>query len=144
MIANGLDDKMHPLPLPPFRRTLRTLSLQELKRVCWRHDAICQNLARRIPMTRKETILPLPAEHGAVFHVAFLPGGRHVLTMSVHGLFSCWDIEEMPVSSHGSTAEKVVGKPLVSLETGLRPIMWNFHTTGDGQVLIAFYGSTRE
>lgn len=140
-MANVIHNTIHPLPLPPFG-TLHSLSLDDLKRVCRRHAAIHSNLSQAVPATRKETTLRLPLSHSAVFNVAFIPGGSHLLTMSTDGVFSCWDVEHEQECPGEETQGKVVGKLLASFETEVRPTMWNFHVAG-GKVLVALYGTTR-
>lgn len=141
MIANVIDRTIHPLPLPPFR-TLHSLSLHELKCVCRKHAAIHENLAQSVVITRRESTLQLPADHGAVCNVAFLPGGRHILTMSMGGLFLCWDIDvELDTLGEGISGG-VVGKLLASHNTGIQPSMWNFNVQGR-EVLVALYGTAR-
>lgn len=145
IVAKTIDVSVHPLPLPPFR-TLQSLTLQELKAVCSRAQRIHSNLLRSDPDLRQDVCFRTAelgkGARGGIYHFAFLPGGRHVLVLTVRGLVTCWDIEgELARSDAGGGGErKVVGQVLASHESKLRPLMWNFCADGEN-VLIAVYGT---
>lgn len=62
--------------------------------------------------------------------------------MSVDGLFTCWDIEQEQDNPAGGSGKRIVGKQMASLQTAVRPTMWNFHADGP-EVLIALFGTDR-
>ncbi|KAG9039986.1 hypothetical protein FRB95_004458 [Tulasnella sp. JGI-2019a] len=145
VVARVLHASVHPLPIPPFR-ALHSMSLVELKEICLKHHRIHDNLLQPKPVLREDKVLR-PSHSSSVnrgiYHFAFLPGGRHVLIMSVVGRVTCMDIERK-VSGYGDSEEGgVVGHVLASHQSKLKPLMWNFCTDGE-EVLIAVYGTVHE
>ncbi|KAG9036748.1 hypothetical protein FRB95_008079 [Tulasnella sp. JGI-2019a] len=93
---------IHPLPLPPFK-TLQTLTLRELVKIESNH--------------RRLEICGLGNNGwGAVYHFAFLEGGRYLMILHHNGTFTCWDILQ------GS------GVLLAQFVTASYPAGWNFQT----------------
>ncbi|KAG8924340.1 hypothetical protein FRC02_010497 [Tulasnella sp. 418] len=153
IIAKSLSEN-HPLPLPPFHLSLHKLSRLELKRACIRHHKTMQNLFSSSPKVMKRRTLVMSGDHAEsnVYHFAFLPGGKYVITILLDGTFSCWDYSAAPYFPDSETNspsdsplyESQYGRsqlpdvPLATYHSNQKPLSWNFQSFPDkSEVLVS-------
>ncbi|KAG8923378.1 hypothetical protein FRC02_011171, partial [Tulasnella sp. 418] len=88
----------HPLPMPPFHGSLHEYSRLELKRACLRCLRTARNFWSSSPRVMRRKVLRMSGYYAnsSLHKLAFLPGGKYLITISLDGAFACWDYSLIP------------------------------------------------